>query len=93
MPGGDQFDSTGIQVSKGKKRSPKKERRNRRRPNAPPNKHDGEIYCLFNIKQPLTFKNGAYHKDPSVVQVRIKSYEDQLKDKSPSTGWAISAIV
>jgi hypothetical protein len=83
MPGSNQFDAQGRQEPRGKRRTPKKDRRNRRRSNGGSKPDSDKFHCPFNIRYPLSFKKGAYYKDSNAVQVQMKCW-DTLRGNEPT---------
>jgi hypothetical protein len=75
MPGSNQYDAQGRQEPRGKRRTPKKERRNRRRSNGGPKPDSDKFHCPFNIRYPLSFKKGAFYKDSNAVQIQMKCWD------------------
>jgi hypothetical protein len=83
MPGSNQFDAQGRQEPRGKRRTPKKDRRNRRRSNGGSKPDSDKFHCPFNIRYPLSFKKGAYYKDSNAVQIQMKCW-DTLRGDQPT---------
>jgi hypothetical protein len=83
MPGSNQYDAQGRQEPRGKRRTPKKERRNRRRSNGGSKPDSDKFHCPFNIRYPLSFKKGPFYKDSNAVQVKMKCW-DTLRGREPT---------
>jgi hypothetical protein len=83
MAGPNQYDAQGRQEPRGKRRTPKKERRNRRRSKGGSKPDSEKFHCPFNIRYPLSFKKSPYYKDSNAAQVKMKCW-DTLRGRDPT---------
>jgi hypothetical protein len=83
MAGPKQYDAQGRQEPRGKRRTPKKEGRNRRRSKGGYKPDSEKFHCPFIIRYPLSFKKSPYYKDSNAAQVKMKCW-DTLRGNDPT---------